>query len=187
MEKGVKVIFSDKLFYAFVFVGILIASGWIAIVLSAGATPNSGHTINQLKAPFECATGQVLKWNESDWECVNGDTEGSVVYLSSMQRTNFLFGTHTLNYPAEIPSDAKGIIITFRTHLENPSNQNVEMFVNENGSSRKVAWSSASSSYNHDVDTVLLPYHSNRTLEVLVRGFCSTFCNSDVRFDGYLS
>jgi hypothetical protein len=69
-----KIVFSNKLFYTLVaiLVIILLAVGINALI--PGTAPNPGHSMETVAPPFGCASGEYLRWNSPNWECV-GDSE----------------------------------------------------------------------------------------------------------------
>ena len=81
MVKRIQIDMPNKLFYAFVVVGLTILS--VAVVYGYG-TSNPvafGHSIGEIAPPVGCLSGQVLGWDGSGWQCVNAAEGGEIFDL----------------------------------------------------------------------------------------------------------
>jgi len=66
-----KINLSNKLFYTFVVIGILVV---VAVgVFALGNIPNPGHSVSGLQT---CAEGQTLQVVGGEWDCVSGGSGG---------------------------------------------------------------------------------------------------------------
>jgi len=71
--------FSNKTAYTVIAIVVLVM---LAIGISAlvpGTAPNPGHSLEDVAPPFGCASGEYLRWNNPNWECVgNSDVQSRV-------------------------------------------------------------------------------------------------------------
>ncbi|MCK4649857.1 shufflon system plasmid conjugative transfer pilus tip adhesin PilV [Candidatus Pacearchaeota archaeon] len=83
MVKRVQVNLSNKLFYVFIVIGLVVLSTVAVYALTPGVAPNPGHLITQVAPPSGCSDGQVLGWSGSGWSCVDAGVGESSVWTKT--------------------------------------------------------------------------------------------------------
>ena len=73
MVKKIQINMSNKSFYMFVMVGLIVLV--VGVVYAYGGSNPSvmGHSIDEIAPPIGCSGGQVLGWSGSSWQCVNDE------------------------------------------------------------------------------------------------------------------
>ena len=74
--KGIEINFSNKLFYAFIVIGICLAIGAGVYAATVGDAPSAGHLISDIQL---CDDDQILKMVSGAWSCEEdgGSTSGN--------------------------------------------------------------------------------------------------------------
>ena len=63
--------FSNRVFYTFVLIGVLILAGVIVYAYGGNQPSVVGHSADEIEPPTGCSSNQVLQWSGSAWQCVN--------------------------------------------------------------------------------------------------------------------
>lgn len=67
--KKLQIVFSNRWLYSLITLGIIVILAAGIYALTAGTTPNPGHSISEMGVPSGCTAGQVVSWDGSNLIC----------------------------------------------------------------------------------------------------------------------